>query len=107
MSETKQPFAIDLSQLKARPKDSSPQTVATLDRKAAALGFEDRSPKGRRGRKPSPRTGQVHAHIFPDYRDAIAEEAARRGVTQGVLIEEAWNLYCAEHGLPVPGQGRG
>ncbi|MBB3694869.1 hypothetical protein FHY05_003527 [Sphingomonas sp. BK580] len=25
--------------------------------------------------------------------DAIANEAQRRGVTQGVIIEEAWELY--------------
>ena len=40
-----------------------------------------------------PRTGQVHAKVMPDVSDEIAEEARRRGVQQGVLIEEAWALY--------------
>jgi hypothetical protein len=30
---------------------------------------------------------------MPHIADEIAEEARRRGVQQGVLIEEAWALY--------------
>jgi hypothetical protein len=30
---------------------------------------------------------------MPDIADEIANEAKRRGVQQGVLIEEAWALY--------------
>jgi hypothetical protein len=30
---------------------------------------------------------------MPNVSDEIAEEARRRGVTQGVIIEEAWDLY--------------
>jgi hypothetical protein len=32
---------------------------------------------------------------MPHVADEIAEEAKRRGVQQGVLIEEAWVLYKA------------
>jgi hypothetical protein len=32
---------------------------------------------------------------MPHIADEIAEEARRRGVQQGVLIEEAWALYKA------------
>jgi hypothetical protein len=32
---------------------------------------------------------------MPHVADEIAEEARRRGVQQGVLIEEAWALYKA------------
>ena len=37
--------------------------------------------------------GQVHAKVMPHVADEIANEAKRRGVQQGVLIEEAWHLY--------------
>lgn len=35
---------------------------------------------------------------MPDVADAIANEARRRGVQQGVIIEEAWAAYCAKRG---------
>ena len=52
-------------------------------------------PPRKRGRRPSPRTGQVHAKVMPNIADEIGDEARRRGVQQGVLIEEAWALYKA------------
>lgn len=66
--------------------------MQAVDRAAANQGFVTRE-ASRGGRKPSPRTGQIHAKILPQIRDELLEEAARRGVTQGVLIEEAWALY--------------
>lgn len=92
MSDQK-PFSVDLGRLKSRAKDSSPQALEKSDRAGEELGFVPRSPEKRRGRKPSPRTGQVHAKVMPNVSDEIAEEARRRGVTQGVIIEEAWRLY--------------
>lgn len=91
------PFSISLNpkKLRSRAKDSSPQTVARSDEAAEKHGFVERSPKKRRGRKPSPRTGQVHAKVMPDVSREIAREATERGVQQGVLIEEAWALYKA------------
>lgn len=86
-------FAISVGALKSRSKDASPGTVDRVDRAGEHHGFVDRAPRGRPGRKPSPRTGQVHAKVMPDIADEIAAEATRRGVTQGVLIEEAWALY--------------
>lgn len=96
MSE-KNPFSIALSpnKLRSRPKDSSPRTVAKTDEAAEKHGFVERTPQKRRGRKPSPRTGQVHAKVMPDVSREISKEATRRGVQQGVLIEEAWALYKA------------
>ena len=93
-SETK-PFSIDVRQLKSRPKDTSPAAIQTADRAGEQHGFVAREAKGRRGRLPSPRTGQVHAKVLPHIADEIATEATRRGVTQGILIEEAWALYLA------------
>lgn len=86
-------FSIDLSQLKTRQKDNSAQAIGKADAAAEQHGFVNREPARRRGRLPSPRTGQVHAKVLPHVADEIAEEAGRRGVTQGVLIEEAWELY--------------
>ena len=91
MSE--KPFSIDLGRLKTRAKPSSPETTARIDHAAEELGFVARAPEKRRGRKPSPRTGQVHAKVMPGVAEEIANEARRRGVQQGVLIEEAWALY--------------
>lgn len=92
MSDPK-PFAVDLGRLKSRAKDSSPQALEKSDRAGEEHGFVPRSPEKRRGRKASPRTGQVHAKVMPNVSDEIAEEARRRGVTQGVIVEEAWELY--------------
>jgi hypothetical protein len=86
-------FSIDLSKLKTRQKDVSSHAIGKTDAAAEQHGFVTREPGRRRGRLPSPRTGQVHAKVLPHVADEIAEEAGRRGVTQGVLIEEAWALY--------------
>lgn len=92
MSDTK-PFAVDLGRLKSRAKDTSTQALEKTDRAGEELGFVPRAPEKRRGRKPSPRTGQVHAKVMPNVSEEIANEARRRGVQQGVIIEEAWELY--------------
>lgn len=93
------PFRIDLGSLKSRNKDSSQDAVERADQAGEKHGFVDREPKKQRGRKPSPRTGQVHAKVMPDIADEIADEAKRRGVQQGVVIEEAWALYRTQKGL--------
>ena len=92
------PFSIKLNpgKLRSRPKDARPSTVARSDAAAEKHGFVERAPKKRRGRKPSPRTGQVHAKVLPEVAREISQEAKFRGVQQGVLIEEAWALYKAD-----------
>lgn len=92
MTEIK-PFNIDLGRLKIREKDRSPQALEKVDRAGEELGFVGREVHKRRGRRPSPRTGQVHAKVMPEISEEIANEAKRRGVQQGVIIEEAWALY--------------
>ncbi len=92
-------FSIDVGGLKSRAKDRSPEAVDRVDRAGEAHGFVDRSPKKKRGRPKSPRTGQVHAKVYPNVSEEIAAEARRRGVQQGVLIEEAWALYRKENGV--------
>ncbi|SMX33408.1 chromosome partitioning protein ParB [Maliponia aquimaris] len=103
MSEGKPAFSVDLGGLKSRNKDRTPEVVEKIDRAGEALGFVDRSPKKKRGRPASPRTGQVHAKVLPHVSEEIASEAKRRGVQQGVLIEEAWALYCTDRGLETEG----
>jgi hypothetical protein len=89
----KSPFSIDVGQLKSRRKDTSTDAIGRAYTAAEVHGFVNREPGRRRGRLPSPRTGQVHAKVLPHVADEIAQEASRRGVTQGVVIEEAWALY--------------
>lgn len=96
---TDKPFNIDLGRLKAREKDTSAQAIEKTDRAGEDLGFFAREPQKRRGRKPSPRTGQVHAKVMPEISEEIANEARRRGVQQGVIIEEAWELYKEKSGI--------
>lgn len=95
---TQSNFGIDISRLKTKPKPASSQTVAKVDEAAEKQGYVSREPKKKRGRPASPRKGQVHAWVMPDISDQIASEATRRGVTQGVLIEEAWALYLEKYG---------
>lgn len=87
------PFSINVSALRSRPKDASPAAINSVDRAGEQHGFVAREPRGRPGRPPSPRTGQVHAKVLPHVAEEIAAEARRRGTQQGILIEEAWALY--------------
>ncbi|MDE0533515.1 MAG: chromosome partitioning protein ParB [Albidovulum sp.] len=89
------PFGIQVEALKKSRKNdtASPEVV---DEIGDRLGFSDRGGLRRGGRAPSPRTGQVHAKVMPEVSRGIAAEARRRGVQQGVIIEEAWTLYNAQ-----------
>jgi hypothetical protein len=91
--ETPKTFSIDLASLKSRHKDGSPAAVDRVDSAAALHGFVNREPPKKRGRALSPRVGQLHAKVLPNVSEEIADEAKRRGVQQGVIIEEAWALY--------------
>jgi hypothetical protein len=94
MKMTDEPnFQIKVGKLKTRQKDAQPKTIEKVDRAGEAHGFVDREPRKKRGRPASPRTGQVHAKVMPNVSREIADEAKIRGVQQGVLIEEAWELY--------------
>jgi hypothetical protein len=86
-------FSIDLDSLKTRRKDTTPESQSRVDAAGEQHGFVNREPNRKRGRQPSPRVGQVHAKVMPNVADEIADEAKRRGVQQGVIIEEAWVLY--------------
>jgi hypothetical protein len=91
-------FSIDIASLKSRRKDASSGALEKIDFAGEQHGFIGRDPKAKRGRQPSPRTGQVHAKVMPHVAEEIANEAKRRGVQQGVLLEEAWALYRIKNG---------
>lgn len=83
-----------MSKEKSKPlakKAALPERATQTTKEQAA----ERPKPRRRGRKPSPRTGQVHAKVMPNVAREISREAVLRGVQQGVLIEEAWALYKA------------
>ena len=86
-------FKINIGALKTRHKTVEPAREQAVEAVSEALGFASREAPAKRGRKPSPRIGQVHAKVFPHVAEEISQEARRRGVQQGVLIEEAWALY--------------
>lgn len=92
-------FKIQIGTLKSRNKAAEPAQVAKVDAISEELGFVAREAPKKRGRKPSPRTGQVHAKVFPEVAEEISNEARRRGVQQGVLIEEAWAIYKLKSGI--------
>lgn len=82
-----------LTGLTARPKDTGPAEVWKVDQVGEARGFVDRTPRKKPGRKPSPRTYQLHPKVFPKVGEAVASEAERLGITQGQLIELMWETY--------------
>lgn len=88
-----------LAGLTARPKDTGPAEVRKVDEVGEARGFVDRTPRKKPGRKPSPRTYQLHPKVFPRVGEAIAAEAERRGITQGQLVEEMWDVYANKVGV--------
>lgn len=96
---TNPPFQIRVAALKRQDKPAGADKIEAAELAGEGLGYVSREAPKRRGRKPSPRTGQVHAKVFPDIATEIANEARRRGVQQGVLIEEAWALYKQKSGI--------
>ena len=82
-----------LAGLKARPKDTTAAEVRRVDEVGEARGFLDRSPRKKPGRKPSPRTYQLHPKVFPEVGASIVAEAERLGSTQGQLIENMGKIY--------------
>lgn len=84
-----------LAGLKARPKETTVEEVRRVDDVGEARGFLDRTPRKKPGRKPSPRTYQLHPKVFPEVGEAIAAKAESLGITQGQLLEQMWEAYTA------------
>ena len=90
-------FNIDLGRLKSREKDRSPQAIEKAERAGEELGFVARDGQKRRGRKPSPRTGQVHAKVMPGISEEIANNERApaiflAGISIGVGILNAASM---------------
>ena len=85
-----------LAGLTARPKDTDAAEVRKIDEVGEARGFVDRTPRKKPGRKPSPRTYQLHPKVFPRVGEAIAAESERLGITQGQLLELLWEQYTSK-----------
>lgn len=79
--------------LKKTPKPIDDTVLKEADAVAEERGFVDRTPRRKPGRKKSIRQFQLHPRVLPEIGEAFADEAERRGVTQGVLLEECWQLY--------------
>ena len=82
-----------LAGLTARPKKTGAAEVRKIDDVAEARGFVDRTPRKKPGRKPSPRTYQLHPKVMPEVGEELAAEAEKAGLTQGQLIEKIWLIY--------------
>ena len=85
-----------LAGLTARPKDTDAAEVRKIDEVGEARGFVDRTPRKKPGRKPSPRTYQLHPKVFPRVGEALAAESERLGITQGQLLELLWEQYTSK-----------
>ena len=85
----KSKFRIDAAKVPIIDKDD--QRLDEVDEIAAKKGYANRDP--RRGRKRSPRTEQIHTWVRPHVKEGLLAEAERRGVHQGRILEEAWELY--------------
>ena len=69
--------------------DKSNQPLDALDEIAAEKGYVSRAPR----RRTTTRTGQIHSWVHPQVRQYLLDEAYRRRVQQGVILEEALELY--------------
>ena len=82
----------DLSDFK--PARSKPQVdEQVLNNLSDDAGFQSRQAPAKRGRKPSGRTGQLHPKLLPIPAAKIQAECQRRGIQQGVFIEELLAHY--------------
>lgn len=85
-----------LAGLTARPKITGIEEIRTVDRVGEGHGFLDRTARKKPGRKPSPRTHQLHPKVLPEIGEAISAEAECLGLTQGQLLERMWEIYNAK-----------
>lgn len=77
-------------------KDDNQAALRRLDTVADDQGYVTRRVRKRRI-VPNPRTSQLHAKVLPRIYEEILLESKRRGVQQGVLIEEIWNMRIPPH----------
>lgn len=85
------------------PEPVTDITKKQIKEEGEQLGFYDREPQRKKpGRKPSRRQGQIQGKTHPEYAEFLSQEITRRDTTRGVILEQAIDLYCEKHGLPIP-----
>ena len=72
--------------------DRSGQQLDEYDKVAAKKGYISRAPQGKILRK-----RQIHAWVQNRFGDFLYSEAKKRRVQQGVILEEALELYHKKH----------
>ena len=90
--------------LKARSKDRVEDALQDIDQIGDRRGFVDREPVARSdtperkkpGRKPSPRTQQLHPRVLPATGQAFLAAAKRRRLSQGQMFEILWEKWTED-----------
>lgn len=81
----------------AQTIDKSNQQLDKMDKVTGEKGYVSRAPQ-----KPKIlRKGQIHAWVQQHVREYLLDEAYRRRVQQGVIVEEALELYYQKQGNKV------
>lgn len=92
--------------LKARPKGQVEEALQKIDEHGDRRGFVDREPatsmsvpfRKKPGRKPSPRTQQLHPRVLPATSQAFFAAARERGLSQGQMFEVIWAYWRDREG---------
>ena len=95
----KQEHWIDVGRVKTTNKSSD--RLDDVDVAADKEGYVSREPRktGKRGRPRNPLSEQIHSKVRPETKEWLLEEASRRCVMQGVILEEALELYRQKQNL--------
>ena len=75
--------------------DKTGGQLDAVDEAADKEGYVSREPQKheKRGRPRNPLSEQIHSKVYPETKKWLLAEARRRGVLQGVILEEALELY--------------
>lgn len=83
--------------------DKSGQSMDEVDKVANEQGYVSREPQ----HTPKPkirswRTKQIHTWVLPRFKELLLAESRRRRVPQGMILEEALNLYEKQNPVVKP-----
>ena len=84
-------FEIDPNSVSATNKSDQP--LDEVDEVAAKKGYVSRDPQPKKRKPRNPRTEQIHTWVRPHVKEELLAESVRRGIHQGFILEEAWDLY--------------
>ena len=92
--------------LKARSKGRVGDALQDIDEVGARRGFVNREPgtsmtapmRKKPGRKPSPRTQQLHPRVLPVTGQAFMDAARDRRLSQGQMFELIWAYWRDREG---------